>query len=101
MRFYKRVKFQTVIGVGSYDPKTQKRTRGTIDTVVRYCHVHDLGRDESVAVFGTTEVEALTVIHRGFLVNAETVLIDGVEYNIVRSSYTMNRSSYTVRRSSP
>lgn len=96
MRYDKKVLFLRSDTGETYDPVSGEYVADPETEITRFCHVHDLGLERTVQVFGRTGVGALVVHHQGSLIEADKVKVGGKEFYINQAMCLRHKASYIV-----
>lgn len=91
-----RVEFITKDGFAKYDPDTSSYTEDLPETVVKYCHVHDLTEEKTAEIFGNVKTRALRVYHAGSLVKADKATVRGTTYHVTNNRQLRNKATYVL-----
>lgn len=96
MRFDKKVTFKSVST--AYSSETGKSVTTETTLATHNCHVITMNARERAELFGRVDQEGYTVVHRGGLVDADIVEIDGIDYNVTMHRQAMKKATYKVSR---
>lgn len=101
MRYDKLATFERSDAEREYNPEAGKYTAPEVTQIKRRCHVHDLGNERTVQIYGRADVRALVVHHLGQLIEADKVKIGDVDYHINRGRQVSGKATYIVSEVGP
>jgi 3-polyprenyl-4-hydroxybenzoate decarboxylase len=96
MRYDKKVVVLRSDADEIYDPESGEYITAPGIEITKFCHVHDLGLERTLQVFGRTGVGALVVHHQGGLIEADKVRVSGKEFYIISATSLQHKASYIV-----
>jgi len=96
LRFDTEVTFIIEEGEPEYNPDLGRFEDAESESVTKWCHVHDLGTDELIQIYGRVDVKGLAIQHMGKPLGARTVKVGKNTYRILKARKRRNKASYLV-----
>ena len=81
-------------GAERYNPEVGKVERPPDVTVKRLTTYYEMPTKRKTEVFGRQDVKGLVMYHAGTLLNAHSVVLDGVVYLVQNRRQLRNRATY-------
>lgn len=82
-----------------YDPNIGSMTKNDIVVGTKMCALYDLSTKEKSTLLGRIDVRAMVIHHKGQLIEANAVEIDGVRYWVRSKRWISYRASYVLEES--
>lgn len=98
MRYDTTVIFKA-IGPEVYNPQTGAMTTADQKIGQKMCALYDLSSKEKSTLLGRIDVRAMVIHHKGQLIEANAVEIDGARYWVRSKRWISYRASYVLEES--